>query len=422
MARNATVVGGVAVGSRPTIDGSRLLGRIEALARVGADPRGGITRPAFSDADRAAVRLVSEWAREGGLTASVDAAGNLLLRGPVRGGKPVLMIGSHLDTVVNGGRLDGAYGVLAALEALQSVVDQGLDCRHELVVAGFANEEGSSFPQPFWGSMAIAGRAGQFGPEPVDYLGNPLRAALARSGGDLDGVARAAWPLGSIAAYLELHVEQGPVLEQAGLPIGIVDGIVGRTVLSVDLIGRAGHAGTTPMAGRHDALVAAAAVVLGVRELAATRDLCQVSTTGRIEVEPNSTNVVPGVARLTAEVRDLDRTRLAVVERELRSAIHASAAAAGVRAEIRVAMRQDPVITDDRLRAACVAAAESLGHDHAVVSSGAGHDAQVIAGIAPIGMIFVPSRGGVSHVPEEDTAPADLVAGAEVLFRAAVSL
>jgi N-carbamoyl-L-amino-acid hydrolase len=193
-------------------------------------------------------------------------------------------------------------------------------------------------------------------------------------------------------------------------------------VFAVELFGRAGHAGTTPMAGRRDALVAASSIVLRVRELAGVAHLCQVGTTGRIEVEPNSTNVIPGVARLTVEVRDLDPDRLAVTEAELRAEIHALAAAAGVHTEISVAMRQDPVVTDSRLRAACASAADALGHEHLVVSSGAGHDAQVIAGIAPIGMVFVPSRGGVSHVPEEDTAGEDLVAGAEVLFHAAVSL
>jgi N-carbamoyl-L-amino-acid hydrolase len=407
------------------VDGERLLRRVAELGRIGLDPAtGGITREGFSAADREAREYLAAQAREAGLTPSVDAAGNVIVRPAPPAGRSgdrqVLMMGSHLDTVVNGGRLDGAYGVLAALEVVQTFQECGIDAPYEPVAVAFANEEGALFPQPFWGSMAVAGRLAALPRAPKDHHGQPLREALRRAGGDLDALGSAVWPHGSVAAYLELHVEQGPVLELSGSRIGVVEAITGRTVLTVEVRGTAGHSGTSPMEGRHDAMTAAARIVLAVEALARERKICRVATVGRIDPRPNTPNTIAGLLRMTVDLRDTDLWRAAAAEELLRQQLRSVADATGTRIEVVDETRSDPVRTDMVLRGAIERSAEELGLSHEVLPSGAGHDAQMIADIAPIGMIFVPSVGGVSHVPEEDTEPADLVAGARVLLRTAL--
>ena len=235
------------------IDARRLLRRLDELAAIGRDAGGGITRPGFSPADLAARAYLLDTARADGLAARVDAAGNILMRSAraPRGfaaGRS-LLIGSHLDTVLNAGRLDGTYGVLAALEVITALDEADVDTELAVVAAAFANEEGALFPQPFWGSKALAGCLSELPADPRDNDGTPLRDALALAGGDLTALPSAVWPQGTVAAYLELHIEQGPVLERCGKPIGVVDGITGRTVLIFQVTGASGHAGTTPMAG-----------------------------------------------------------------------------------------------------------------------------------------------------------------------------
>ncbi|MEU6315282.1 Zn-dependent hydrolase [Streptomyces sp. NPDC047014] len=412
------------------IDPGRLLRRIAELARIGADPAtGGITREGFSAADRAGRAYLMDQARTAGLTPAVDAAGNIVIRArppgsdtPDSAERQVLMMGSHLDTVVNGGRLDGAYGVLAALEVLQTLTDSGRDTACEPVAVAFANEEGALFPQPFWGSMAVAGRLAALPREPADHHQRPLREALRLAGGDLDALGSVCWPAGSIAAYLELHIEQGPVLERSGSRIGVVEAITGRTVLTLDIRGSAGHCGTSPMTGRHDALTAAARVVLATEHLAAERRLCRVATVGRLDAHPNTPNTIAGAVRLTVDLRDTDIWRLTGAEQALRRMLRTVETATGTRIEVTAETRSDPVRADLRLRAAVAHAADALDLTHEALPSGAGHDAQVVADLAPIGMIFVPSLGGISHVPEEDSRPEDLVAGARVLLRTALDV
>ncbi|GGX80181.1 Zn-dependent hydrolase [Streptomyces minutiscleroticus] len=407
------------------IDAERLLRRIEELGRIGADPAtGGITRTGFSAADREARAYLMDEARAAGLFPAVDAAGNIVVRrrhtGQHTADRQVLMMGSHLDTVVDGGRLDGAYGVLAALEVLQTLVESGVGLRHEPVAVAFANEEGALFPQPFWGSMAAAGRITDLPEEPCDHQGRPLRNALRLAGGDLDALGSACWPEQSVAAYLELHVEQGPVLERSGSRIGVVEAITGRIVLTLEIQGAAGHSGTTPMDARCDALGAAARVVLAAEHIARQRKLCRVATVGRLDPYPNTPNTIAGAVRMTVDLRDTDVWRAGDAEETLRAMLHDIAEATGTRIEVVAETRSDPVFTDPRLRETIVRSADELGLPHEKLPSGAGHDAQFMAGITPIGMIFVPSIGGVSHVPQENTAPEDLAAGARVLLRTAL--
>jgi N-carbamoyl-L-amino-acid hydrolase len=404
-------------------DGPRLLELLRTFATFGADEAGGVTRVGFGAAENAVRRYLASVARDAGLTAAVDTAGNLIIRRdrPVPPGGGVLLMGSHLDSVVNGGRLDGAYGVAAAFETLLVLAEHDAPMRHEPVAIAFANEEGSLFPQPFWGSMAVAGTL----TDPAaatDTTGRSIREPLADAGGDLDRITEAVWPSGAIAGYLELHIEQGPVLARQGYPIGVVDGIVGRTVFDIEVLGRQNHAGTTPMNDRTDALVAAARLVLRIREIAAERRACAVSTVGSLTVQPSVTNVVPGQVRLTAEIRDLRSDRLRDAESAVVAELDAVRAEFGVRVDTEVTLRAAPRPTDPLLRAAVADAANHLDLPWLPIASGAGHDAQIIADVAPVGMIFVPSRDGISHAPDEFTEDHHLVAGADVLIQSAVRL
>lgn len=405
--------------TRPDIDPARLLRRLSSLSAIGRVPAGGITRPGFSPAACEAAAYIAGEAGAAGLAAGTDAAGNLLIRPPgPRRHQRTLLAGSHLDTVLNGGWLDGAYGVVAALEVLETL--QGTpghlpDLGCDLAAVAFANEEGALFPQAFWGSMALAGTLGT-PPTPVtDHRGHPLREALARAGGNIDAIATAAWPPESLAGYLELHIEQGPVLETAGVPVGVVQAITGRTVLEAELTGRAAHAGTTPMEHRADALLGAAHLVVAVSRLPA-RGLCRVATAGRLDAGPGSPNTIAGAARVTIDLRDSAPGRLAAAEAAIRAEIAAIAAAHDLKPDCYVLVRSAPADTDPRLRDCIAASAADLGLPNMELPSGAGHDAQIMAAVTPVGMIFAPSIGGASHVPHEDTAPGDLIAGARVLL------
>jgi N-carbamoyl-L-amino-acid hydrolase len=403
--------------SNPGIDPRRLLRRLRELSTIGRAPGGGVTRPGFSQAAAAAVSYVAAEARHGGLTATIDAAGNLLIRQPAPSGRRTLLTGSHLDTVLNGGWLDGAYGVIAALEAVQVATDHRLDPGYDMAAVAFANEEGARFPQAFWGSMALAGTLSLPSEPMTDDHGQSLREALSRAGGNMDEVGSASWSPGSLAGYVELHIEQGPVLEEAGVPIGVVDAITGRTVLEAQFAGRAAHAGTTPMEHRADALLGAAHLVIAVNQLPA-RGLCRVATAGRLSATPGSPNTIAGSARITIDLRESHPDRLARAEAAIRGEIAALAAELGLKPDCHVLVRSAPAATDPWLRQCISSAARDLKFQSLELPSGAGHDAQIMAAVTPIGMIFVPSIGGVSHVPHEDTAPTDLIAGAQVLLSA----
>jgi beta-ureidopropionase / N-carbamoyl-L-amino-acid hydrolase len=403
--------------ARPDIDPSRMLHRLRTLAGVGRNPGGGITRPGFSPACDDAHAFVSESARDGGLHARTDPAGNLIItRRPGTADRLTLLLGSHLDTVVDGGWLDGAYGVIAALEVLHSLAAvPDLEWAVDLAVVAFANEEGALFPQPFWGSMALAGMYHMLPTHPRDYHGNALRPALARAGGDLAALPAATWPPQCLTGYLELHIEQGPMLEAAGVSIGVVDTIVGRTVLQADLAGTAAHAGTTPMGERRDALAAAAELTTFVEGLPAAGQ-CKTATVGRIDVSPNSANTIAGRVRCTIDLRDGDPRRLDRAEQVVRSEIATIADRRDIYARCDLLAGSRPATMDPDLRKQIAGSAEDLSLRYQNISSGAGHDAQIMATHTPTAMIFVPSIGGVSHVPGENTGDDDLAAGARVLL------
>jgi N-carbamoyl-L-amino-acid hydrolase len=408
----------------PHLNGARLLHVLAEISRIGAQPGGGITRTGLGIEEAQARAYLAERYRRDGLVARTDPAGNLIVRrrgaDPAR---PVLLLGSHVDTVVQGGRLDGTYGVVAACEVVRALARQGMELAYEPVAVAFSNEEGARFPYPFFGSLGLTGQLDIAGAATMtDRDGTALPTALRVAGGDLDTIEAAAWPDGSIAGYLELHIEQGPVLEDRDIPIGVVEAITGRTIIDITVQGVQGHAGTTPMSLRRDAMVAAARVVLAVQQLATSRDLCAVSTVGVLDGEPNVTNVIPGTVRLTAEIRDGRVERLRAAERALVAELSALGVATGTRIEVDLRPVTRPTPTDHRLREAVAAAADDLGLAHLEMFSGAGHDAQIVARSAPVGMVFVPSRDGISHAPHEHTDDELLVAGADTLLHAALRL
>jgi N-carbamoyl-L-amino-acid hydrolase len=395
------------------IDGDRLLRRIDELGRIGATSGGGVSRAAYGPEDLAARDAVSTWMVDAGLDPTVDAAANLV--GASRGVGRRLVTGSHIDTVPEGGRLDGAYGVLAGIEAADAFRRFDVHLRHPLSVVAFSNEEGANGTQGMVGSHAVAGMltAGEL--EARDDAGRTLAAAILAAGGAPAELASAAWSADTTAAFVELHIEQGPILDGLGARIGVVEAITGRAGIEIRLTGAANHAGTTPMDRRRDALTAGAEAVLAVRALA-TEGLVRVATCGHIRAHPNVRNVIPGQVLLGVEVRDTDAERMDAALAELATRLQAMSTS-GVDVEIREGQRVRPVACAPSLMECVVEAADSLGLARAHLPSGAGHDAQVVSAVCPVTMVFVPSAAGVSHAPDEDTLPSDLVEGANVLLR-----
>jgi N-carbamoyl-L-amino-acid hydrolase len=399
------------------VDADRLRADFEALAAIGATADGGVDRPALGAAHLAARAWFLERARAAGLETRVDAAGNHSAVLPGAPGARTLLLGSHLDSVPNGGRFDGGLGVVAALEVLRTVQDAGLRPTVTLEAIDFTDEEGTLVG--LLGSHAVAGllepealRAPRGGRE-------ALVAALARAGLVDERLADGRRDPASLAGYLELHIEQGPVLEAAGADIGIVTGIVGSRSFRLAFAGAAAHAGTTPMDARRDAAVGATRFVAAVPELVPAG--C-VATVGSIEVEPGAFNVVPARARVSLEFRSLEPERLDALERTLLDRARAEADRAGLQLQVEPVGRWEPTPLDPQVRAAIAHAASELGLRSLELPSGAGHDAQALARVTRSGMLFVPSRAGVSHQPAEHTDWDDCVDGADVLLGAALEL
>ena len=420
MLETPITAGSATIGSME-IDGDRLLARLEALARIGATASGGVTREAWSPEDVAARDVVAGWMAEAGLDVTVDAAANLVGRRPGRTGR-WLATGSHLDTVIDAGPYDGAYGVVAAVEVAAAL--QTADFDHGIIVAAFANEEGARGTAGMTGSTACAGRLDADILAQVDDDGVTVAERIRAAGGDPEpaSVAAAAWDPFLLDAFVELHVEQGPVLAAAGVPVGVVTGITGRQLLDVTITGAANHAGTTPMALRADALAAAAEVVLAVEALPG-RGLLRVATTGHVVAHPNVRNVIAGQVSLGVDLRDEDAARLDATMAELDALLATIAARRRVTIDLAWGQRIMPVAADPAIIAAVRAAASALGLASLDLPSGAGHDAQILGATGlPIGMVFVPSVAGVSHSPLEHTEPEQLVAGARVLLATLVEL
>jgi beta-ureidopropionase / N-carbamoyl-L-amino-acid hydrolase len=400
------------------VDGERMREDFDALAAIGATPEGGVDRASLGEAHLAARAWFLDRAASAGLETRVDRAGNHSAILP--GAGPTLLLGSHLDSVPNGGRYDGALGVVAALHVLLAVQAAEAELRLALEAIDFTDEEGTLVG--LLGSEALAGKL------TLESLRSPrggrdaLLAGLERAGLNEAELVSARRDQASLAGYLELHIEQGPLLEQAGAQIGLVTGIVGARSFSLAFRGLSGHAGTTPMNARRDAGLAAAAFAVAANELVVRDFPGCVATVGDIRLEPGAFNVIPGSARLAIECRSIDLEELDALESALLRAAHAAAATHALDVEATPVGRWEPTALDANLRAAVARAAEGLGLSTLELQSGAGHDAQALAAVVPSGMIFVPSDGGISHDPREHTSWGHCVNGANTLLRAALEL
>jgi N-carbamoyl-L-amino-acid hydrolase len=403
----------------PRANTQRLEQRIHALGRFGTNPAGGVSRVAFSDADVAGRDYIMSLMRDAGLEVRIDAAGNIIGR---RAGTdpplPVIMTGSHIDSVPQGGSYDGDVGVLGAIEVAELLREHDIATRHPFEFVVFTDEEGGVI-----GSQAMAGRVGPNTLDVVSHSGLTIRDGIRKVGGDPSRLADAHRAPGSIAAFVELHIEQGAILDEANIDIGVVEGIVGIRWWDVTVEGTANHAGTTPMNRRRDALLAASELALAVNRIASTMPGTQVATVGRIRAEPGAPNVIPGRVVMSLEIRDLSAEKMETVFRAVEAEAKRISSARGTPitfSEIDVALAPAP--TDERLRTVIETAATSLGLSHRRLPSGAGHDAQDMAHVAPMAMIFVPSKDGISHAPQEYTAPADIANGVDVLLRTLLAI
>lgn len=409
----------------PAIDAARLRRRLERLSTFGRPPEStfdsGVSRVAYSDADIGARAWLMDEMRGAGLRPVIDPAGSIFARWGPDNGRPPILFGSHIDSVPGGGNFDGDLGSLAALEVIQACQSAGVTPRRPLEMVIWAHEESTAFGRGTAASRIVAGdlKAGD-----LDQVWNGLRRAegIRRIGGDPTRIDRAVRQVGAWHSYLELHIEQGGTLDRARVPIGIVEGIVAIHRYDVEVVGFANHAGTTPMDERQDALQAASRLVLAVRELVTARQGRQVGTVGRLDVEPNSPNVVPGRVRLSVEFRDLSEATLAAMGEELRARAAALARETRTAITATLATTNPPALADAGVQAAVGRAADAAGLEVRRLPSGAGHDAQMIARLCPMGMIFVPSIGGISHSPKERTTWDDCARGAAVLLGAVLDI
>jgi N-carbamoyl-L-amino-acid hydrolase len=397
----------------------RMEQRIKALSEFGANPEGGVSRVAFSDADLAGRAYIQELMRDAGLNVRVDTAGNIIGRRAGRENSlPPILFGSHIDSVPGGGNYDGHVGVIAAIEVIELLSEHGIETRHPLEVVNFTDEEGG-----LTGSRAMVGKLSEEALQVVSHSGLTIGDGIRRVGGNPDRLDLAVRRPGELAAYVELHIEQGAFLYEEGIDIGVVEGIVGIRWWDVTIEGTANHAGTTPMNRRQDAMVSAAELTLAINRIANELDGRQVATVGRIQALPGAPNVIPGKVVMSLEIRDLDAAKMQRVFELVEAEAGRIAADRGTVIgfdEIDVA--SPPAPTDEVMRDIIAAAADRLGMSYKRMPSGAGHDAQDFAHLTPTGMIFVPSVDGISHSPNEFTSAEDMANGASVLLHTVLAV
>ncbi len=401
-------------------DQARIADMLRQIAEIGPDPTAGISRVGFSSEEREAHELVGGWLKNLGLPVRVDAIGNTMAtRAGAGPNNSAIAFGSHLDSVVHGGRFDGIVGVVAMVEAMTLMAETHATTRHPLQGVIFACEEGARFGEPCIGSKAIAGMLTEGDLARIrDADGVTLEQAMLSIGLRPSELRDVCWDRGDAAAFLEVHIEQGRILESESCPIGLVDVVSGSTRMRMTISGRAGHTGGTPMPNRADALAAAAEITLEVEALAnaptyrGTR-----ATVGCLDVYPNKITTIPGRVEMRIDVRDFDSDRLRRAAREIAERAGAIANRRGVGVDAEVIADTSPVVLSMWLRRAVSQVCGELGFDYRFMPSGAGHDAQIMASIAAAAIIFVPSKDGASHVPEEWTSVADIAKGADVLYQ-----
>jgi beta-ureidopropionase / N-carbamoyl-L-amino-acid hydrolase len=410
----------------PTIDGAVLRKRIEALSVFGRPAGGtfadGVSRVAYSESDVQGRKYVMDLMRAAGLDVRIDPAGNIF--GRRRGGDPTLppiLFGSHIDSVPSGGNFDGDLGSLAALGSIEALDAAAVQTRHPLEMVIWAHEEGVAFGRGLAGSRIVAG---DIKPGDLDQVWNGMKRAdgIRAIGGDPDRIAEATRPRGSLHCYLELHIEQGGTLHRDSVPIGVVEGIVAIDRYDATITGFANHAGTTPMNERQDALVAASRLAIAVREVVTREPGRQVGTVGRFDVSPNAPNVIPGTVKLTIELRDLSPEKLRGLAQGIRTRAIDIGAATNTKIELSSLSHNPPAAASTDVQSAIERATANLSLESRRLPSGAGHDAQMMAQLGPMGMIFVPSIGGISHSPKELTSWEDCTRGADALLNAILEI
>ena len=400
------------------VNGKRIMDHILTLAEFGQNPQGGASRVAYSDADKQGREYVLGLLRDAKLDVTIDAAGNLIGRraGSANNLKP-LLIGSHIDTVPEGGNYDGVVGSMGAIEVAQTLAENNVTTRHPLEVVIFQNEEGGLI-----GSRAMDGELTEKELDLVSRSGKTIREGIKFIGGDVAKLADVRRQKGDIAAYLELHIEQGGILDTEKLNIGVVEGIVGINWWDVTIEGFANHAGTTAMNNRQDALLAAAKFIEAVNRIVTSVPGRQVGTVGRINALPGAPNVIPGKVVLSLELRDLDAAKINMLFERIQAEAQKIGADSKTKFDFKEINVNIPAPTDPQIRSLISEAARDLGLTTKLMPSGAGHDAQDMARLGPVGMIFVPSVGGISHSPREFSRPEDIANGANVLLHTLLNL
>jgi N-carbamoyl-L-amino-acid hydrolase len=401
------------------INGDRLIQRIEDLAAIGPYESTGSCRLALTDEDREGRDLVVTWMKDLGLEISIDGIGNVIATRPGNIDGPPTLTGSHIDTVATGGRSDGNLGVLAGIELIETLIENEIDTQHPVGVGFFTDEEGARFPPDMLGSLVYVGGLSLEEALEIEAIdGAILGEELTRIG------YRGPAPCPAIPprAFIELHIEQGPLLEDEGKTIGVVTGVQGISWTEYVVKGQSNHAGTTPMHLRHDAGYVAARIATEAREVATRMGGRQVATVGRMNLHPDLVNVVAREARLTVDLRNTDETLLVEAENQIKECVNSLEESEGVTIESRSLARFEPVVFDQQVIEIVSETASDLGLSATHMPSGAGHDAQMLARVCPTGMIFVPSKDGISHNPNEHTDREDLVAGANVLLQSVLAL
>lgn len=400
------------------VNGSRIVEHLTALSQFGKNPQGGVSRVAYSEADRQGREYVMGLMRAAGLQVTIDAAGNIIGRraGSDPGLKP-LLLGSHIDSVPEGGNFDGDVGSLSAIEVAQTLAENKLTTHHPLEVIIFADEEGGTI-----GSHSLSSEIPEKQLNLVSNSGKTIRDGTKFIGGDPDKLASIRRKRGDIHAYLELHIEQGGILDTEKINIGVVEGIVGIQQWEVKIEGFANHAGTTPMNQRRDALLAAAKFIEAVNRIVTNVPGRQVGTVGKIQASPGAYNVIPGKVILGLELRDLDAAKVGTLYQRIRDEAANIAKSTGTTFDFTETNSIVPAPTDERIRKVIDETAKSLGFSTKWLPSGAGHDAQEIARLGPVGMIFIPSIGGISHSPKEYSRAEDITNGANVLLHTMLKL
>ena len=392
---------------------------IQALSGFGANPEGGVSRVAFSNADIKGREYIKGLMDQAGLEVRLDTAGNIIgKRHGSEPGLPVIMFGSHIDSVPGGGNYDGDVGVIAAIEVALLLHKSGIRTRHPLEIVSFTDEEGG-----LTGSRAMTTGLSENTLKVPSHSGMTIGEGIRVVGGDPDRLEQALRTADEFAAFIEVHIEQGAFLHEEGIDIGVVEGIVGIRWWDVTIEGFANHAGTTPMNRRQDAMISAAQLTLAVNRVAVSMEGRQVATVGRIRAEPGAPNVIPGRVVMSLEISDLDADKM----QQVFDAVEAKAAKISEARQTpisfaEIAVASPPAPTDLRMRKIIAQAAEDLGLSYKLMPSGAGHDAQDMTHVAPTGMIFVPSVGGISHSPKEYTLPQDMANGANVLLRTVLAI